>query len=879
MKGEKKRGKKGGGVDKSGSEVEVKQSGGGRAVDEEGRGGKGARKQRRGRKEESDTSANREGGREARVQQGGDERKGGKGKKDKKKNRRSGRQAFPPHMEVSYAREAISRGLLVEGWLRVNAKKPSDAFVVCPDLEEDVLIKGHRHRNRAMHGDTVAVALLPQSEWVERGGGIVEKMAELAVDDDGSSTDSNAEEGSTVQGGYTSGEEGETKRAAVDDKERRVGKVQPTGVIVSILEVNPNRRFVGVLEEEVRRERDVRFILKPATPLLPLLSISIPIGQAPTAEEGRSHLYEARMIGWGSEQWHPVGRLESNVALGAAGEVEAETEALLRTNNVNSANFAADVLACLPPNPSAWSVPEEELPGAAEIASKWKKMERKDLRSSRIFTIDPLTARDLDDALSCKVIGEDLYEVGVHIADVSHFVRRGTALDKEAQRRSTTVYLMQKAVPMLPRVLCENLCSLHEDVERLAFSVVWKIKEDGTVVDRWFGRTIIKSCAKLSYEDAQTVIEGYKQGKADAECNLPRRVKTKGHSREEVEGDILAMHRIAANMRRKRYERGALSLEKQKLAFKLDDSGFPVEFRSYERKEAHFLVEEFMLLANMSVAERISHSFPHASLLRRHSQPKDDMMGDFVKLCSSLGMNVDASSSRALHDSLQSIRAQMGVNVYDVVNYLATKPMNLAEYFCTADADEKDWKHFALSVERYTHFTSPIRRYADVVVHRLLEAALRAETISEEEEGSRTAFQHLDEIEKELVFPPHELKYAAVYMNEKKESAKKAQEASEKLFLCMYLRKAPATVDGLVHHVGEKCVRVFIPICGVDKTVYYDKLDEAAIVTFSSDPPHAEVKLPSLEASCAFSMFDSVKVRLSVREGTFPLDFDATLIL
>lgn len=246
--------------------------------------------------------------------------------------------------------------------------------------------------------------------------------------------------------------------------------------------------------------------------------IAIPIDQAPKdfVDNHANYvhkLFVATIKRWPLSSLHPFGQLERE--LGDIGNIEIETEALLADNNVTTTAFGEKVEKCLPELP--WSIPDKEL------------SRRRDLRKDCIFTIDPATAKDLDDAVSVSRLEDGTLEVGVHIADVSHFIKVGSALDREAKSRATTVYLVQKAIPMLPNILCEDLCSLNSNVDRLAFSVFWKMTEDGHVLGTSFSKSVIRSCAQLSYDDAQTVI---------TTGSLDPKIEIVGHPRSLVEENI-----------------------------------------------------------------------------------------------------------------------------------------------------------------------------------------------------------------------------------------------------------------------------------------------------------------------------------------------------
>lgn len=226
------------------------------------------------------------------------------------------------------------------------------------------------------------------------------------------------------------------------------------------------------------------------------------------------------------------------------------------------------------------------------------------MRDECIFTIDPPTARDLDDALHCKKIGDDLYEVGVHIADVSHFVSPESPVDNIASRRCTSVYLVQRVIPMLPRVLCDNLCSLHPGVDRLAFSVVWKINSKGEIKGEWFGRTIIHSCIQMSYDHAQSFIDAEQNGDEVSSEIFPE-ISGKW-TVNNLKQKVLVLHTISQNMRKRRMDNGALRLDQIKLSYLINsETGMPDACFKYEYKKSNELIEEFMLLANIAVAHKL----------------------------------------------------------------------------------------------------------------------------------------------------------------------------------------------------------------------------------------------------------------------------------
>ena len=618
-----------------------------------------------------------------------------------------------------------------------------------------------------------------------------------------------------------------------------------TANVVGILAPSPRRStIVGVLKSYVKGS----LLLIPQDPRLPRFSIpadKIP-GNRSTRTQARgtggdSHsstssdnnnwrkvckeamddtvtcrmLVSASMTAWGVGDRQPKAQLCE--IIGRAGSLQDEICSLLIQNGVHDDDeFTPEILACLPKcgsgggaaiattgGEAAWTIPDSEV------------SLRRDLRSWRIFSIDPPTARDLDDALSIEKLPDSgLYRIGVHIADVSYFVRPETALDTEASMRSTSVYLVDRVIPMLPRLLCEQLCSLNPGVDRLSFSIVWDMNARGEIQSTWAGRTIIRSCAKLGYPHVQELIDGENSPQGAVP---PGVVLYNGHTWDDVANDALMLHSIACHMRKKRFEvDGALRLDNVRLFFELDpDTGAPIEFGMYQQKEANRLVEEFMLAANMTAARMISEAFPDKALLRRHRPPNPSLMSDLSLSVSTLLPNapkLQVSSAAALQSSLTALRNALDPSVAEVVTLMCTKPMQLAQYFCTGIAKEPHlWRHYALAVNHYTHFTSPIRRYPDILVHRLLDAAL-AKAGGDSGAGEKLlGAEAVEEI--------------AQHANERKKAAKSTQDGALKLYLASLLLSRPTIHTGVVVGMGgAKFFDAYVPKLGIDVRIYVDKL-------------------------------------------------------
>ncbi|CAC5394876.1 DIS3L2 [Mytilus coruscus] len=569
--------------------------------------------------------------------------------------------------------------------------------------------------------------------------------------------------------------------------------LQRTGKVVSIIEPKHSRACTGHIHLMADRNPDTA-LFKPLDHRLP--RIIIPMDNCPKdftfrPEDHVNTLFICRITEWKEDSMYAHGELMRS--LGEAGEIEPETEGILIENDVDYSEFTEEMLSTLPVQTLPWQIPDGEI------------TKRQDYRKQCVFTIDPATARDLDDALSCEKLDDGTYNVGVHIADVSYFLKEDTSLDKRARFRATSVYLVQKVIPMLPRILCEELCSLNPNQDRLTFSVVWNMSEKGEIYGEWFGRTVIRSCVKLSYQHAQGFIE--EPDREWTEEELPP--ISDGYPISQIKDTVHNLQMIAKNLRKARFDEGALRLDQVKLQFTLDkDTGMPNGYSVYKQKDSNRLVEEFMLLANMAVAHKIKKDFPDKAFLRRHPPPQSKMVDDLVELCNNLGFPIDPSSAGTLQRSLWRYADDdnMSIARMQVLVSMCSKPMQNAKYFCTGCIDDEElYRHYALNVPLYTHFTSPIRRYADVMVHRNLAAALGYSDLSEK---SMVAIQSIAE-----------------NCNDRKTNSKRASELSSELFFAVFVKTAgPFEETGMVMGVLDKAFDVFILKFGVTKRVYCDKL-------------------------------------------------------
>ncbi|MGI4740149.1 MAG: ribonuclease R [Janthinobacterium lividum] len=379
---------------------------------------------------------------------------------------------------------------------------------------------------------------------------------------------------------------------------------------------------------------------------------------------------------------NPVGTIIRN--FGAAGQNEAEINAIMAEFGLPF-EFPTAV--------------EEEADAIPTTISKEEIAKRRDFRDILTFTIDPADAKDFDDALSLRTLDNGNYEVGVHIADVTHYVRLGTELEREGKNRATSVYLVDRVIPMLPENLSNGLCSLRPNEDKLTFSAVFELDEKGKLIDSWFGKTVIHSDRRFSYEEAQERIET-NEGDYALEINL--------------------LNHLAKKLSAERFRKGAISFETQEVKFKLGEDGKPLGVYVKERKDAHKLIEEFMLLANKRVAEFVfglKKTKPRFTMVyRTHDAPDPDRLENFALFAQKFGHNLNLSNPKKVSTELNKLSTDVvGKPEQNVIQGLAIRSMSKAIY------TTEPLGHFGLAFAHYSHFTSPIRRYPDMMAHRLLE--------------------------------------------------------------------------------------------------------------------------------------------------------------
>ncbi|PVW15172.1 ribonuclease R [Marixanthomonas spongiae] len=428
--------------------------------------------------------------------------------------------------------------------------------------------------------------------------------------------------------------------------------------------------------------------------------IFVPKSNIGKAKNGEKVLVE--IIDWPQKADSPLGQIKK--VLGKPGEHHTEIHAILAQYGL------------------PYEFPKEVEDYANQLDTSIQESEikkRRDMRDVLTFTIDPKDAKDFDDALSFQKLENGNYEIGIHIADVSHYVQPGTVLDDEAYERATSVYLVDRVVPMLPEVLSNKACSLRPNEEKYTFSAVFEIDNQAKVKKQWFGRTVTYSDARFAYEEAQHIIENpdRKSHEIPSEISITDKKYTVDSN---IASAILEMDRMAKILRTKRMRQGAISFDKVEVKFKLDENNEPEGVYFKESKDANKLIEEFMLLANRNVAEFIGKQKPEKTFVYRvHAEPDDEKIAALERIIKRFGYKLDTRDPKKTANSINKLlKDVVGKKEQNLVDVLAIRTMSKAVY------TTNNIGHYGLAFDYYTHFTSPIRRYPDVMVHRLLQRYL-----------------------------------------------------------------------------------------------------------------------------------------------------------
>ncbi|KAF3053191.1 exosome catalytic subunit dis3 [Didymella keratinophila] len=732
---------------------------------------------------------------------------------------------YPDHFSTSKMMTGVKAGTMHQGIFNVSRYNYLEGSVHVPAFDKSLIILGRENSNRAVSGDVVVVEVLPRDQWKAPSTKIVEEDT-VAKNDN-----AEQEEGENVVS--------EREKKALQEEVKRAhgqsieGKPQPTARVVGIIKRNW-RQYVGHIDRDSVRST-AKTSRQQQTVFLVPMDKRIPKIRIRTRQAGEllGQRVLASIDSWEKDSRYPVGHF-----IRSLGELEskgAETEALLLEWDVQYKPFPKTVLDCLPAEGHDWKVPAStEDPG-------WKG--RKDLRDLIVCSIDPPGCVDIDDALHARKLPNGNYEVGVHIADVSHFVKPNNAMDKEASQRGTTVYLVDKRIDMLPMLLGTDLCSLKPYVERYAFSVIWEVNEKADIIKSEFTKSVIRSREAFSYEQAQLRIDDASQ-------------------QDELTTGMRTLLMLSQKLKQKRMDAGALNLASPEVKVRSEsETSDPVDVHVKKSLATNSLVEEFMLLANISVAARNYEAFPQTALLRRHAAPPKS---NFEELANQLkvkkGLELRSDSSGAVADSLDKCVDPNNPFFNTLVRIMATRCMMSAEYFCAGTQAYPEFRHYGLASEIYTHFTSPIRRYADLEAHRQLAAAIEYEQL----DASLHSKAKLEAVCKNI--------------NVRHRNAQMAGRASIEYYVGQALKGKDITEEGFIMKIFSNGFVVFVPRFGIESLIRLrDLATPEPEAEFNADNYQLNIKG---DINRSVELFERVMVRITdeLEESTGKRKVKLTLV-
>ena len=456
--------------------------------------------------------------------------------------------------------------------------------------------------------------------------------------------------------------------------------------IISLVKRNKTQ-FVGIIQ----KTKNFAFVIIEDKKIK--TDFFIPSDNIGEVNDGDKVLVE--LLEWKKQDLSPIGKIIK--VFGEPGDHHTELDSIIAKNEI-AIDFSQEV--------------KDYTELISEKIESKEIKQRRDFREITTFTIDPIDAKDFDDALSFEKTDENNFEIGIHIADVSHYVRPSTILDKEAYNRATSIYLVDRVIPMLPEKLSNKVCSLRPNEDKLTFSAVFNFNKKGEINNSWFGRTIIRSNKRFSYQEAQEIIETKKNIISKKNSLIGKEYKVD----QSIVEAIITLDEIAKKSRDKREKNGSINFNRTEVGFILDKEKNPKEIYFKQSADSNKLIEEFMLIANKKVAEVFNEIKNQKHIYRVHDLPDNEKLKNLKYIVKGFGYNLDLTSSKGISKSLNKLLSQIkGKEEQNLIESLALRSMSKAEYSTT------NIGHYGLSFTNYTHFTSPIRRYPDVLVHRLLE--------------------------------------------------------------------------------------------------------------------------------------------------------------